>query len=50
MVYKHKNIVADDIDQQMTQNNNVGQSSQSYDREMQVQLEENCSYYAGGLY
>ena len=40
MVYKHKNIVADDMDQHMVQSNNVGSSSQSNDREVQVQLEE----------
>lgn len=40
MIHEHENIVADDIDQQMTQNNNVGSSSRSHDREMQVQLEE----------
>lgn len=40
MIYKHENTVANDIDQQMTQSNNVGSSSQSHDREMQVQLEE----------
>ncbi|KAG5580050.1 hypothetical protein H5410_050677 [Solanum commersonii] len=37
MVYEHENIVVNDIDQQMTQSNNVGSSSRSYDREMQVQ-------------
>ena len=40
MVYEHENIVADDIDQQMAQSNNVGSSSRSHDREMQVQREE----------
>ncbi|KAG5616472.1 hypothetical protein H5410_016296 [Solanum commersonii] len=33
-------IVAEDIDQQMAQSNNVGSSSRSHDREMQVQCEE----------
>ncbi|KAG5601962.1 hypothetical protein H5410_033332 [Solanum commersonii] len=32
--------VAEDIDQQMAQSNNVGSSSWSHDREMQVQREE----------
>ncbi|KAG5577779.1 hypothetical protein H5410_057913 [Solanum commersonii] len=40
MVYDHENIVVDDIDQQMAQSNNVGSSSRSHDREMQVQREE----------
>jgi len=40
MVYEHENIDVNDIDQQMTQNNNVGSSSQSYDQEMQVQCKE----------
>jgi len=40
MIYEHKNVVADDIDQQMTLSNNVGSFSRSYDREMQVQREE----------
>jgi len=40
MVYEHEDIVAEDIDQQMTQSNNVGSSSRSHDREMQVQREE----------
>ncbi|KAG5579471.1 hypothetical protein H5410_050098 [Solanum commersonii] len=40
MVYEHEDIVAEDIDQQMAQSNNVGSSSRSHDREMQVQLEE----------
>lgn len=41
MVCEHENIVADDIDQQMTQSNNVGSSCWSYDQEMQAQREEN---------
>ncbi|KAG5584025.1 hypothetical protein H5410_044459 [Solanum commersonii] len=40
MVYKHENIVADDIDQQMAQSNNVGSSSRSHDREMQIKHEK----------
>ncbi|KAG5626003.1 hypothetical protein H5410_011221 [Solanum commersonii] len=40
MIYEHENIVADDIDQQMAQSNNVDSSSRSHDREMQVQREE----------
>ncbi|KAG5612851.1 hypothetical protein H5410_024132 [Solanum commersonii] len=40
MVYKHEDIVAEDIDQHMAQSNNVGSSSRSHDREMQVQREE----------
>lgn len=40
MVYEHKNIIADDIDQKMTQTNNVGSSSRPHDREMQVQIEK----------
>lgn len=40
MVYEHENIVVDDSEQQMTQSNNVGSSSRSHDREMQVQREE----------
>ncbi|KAG5605058.1 hypothetical protein H5410_026550 [Solanum commersonii] len=40
MVYEHENIVANDIDQQMAQSNNVGSSYRSYDREMQVQREK----------
>ncbi|KAK4710498.1 hypothetical protein R3W88_005011 [Solanum pinnatisectum] len=40
MVYEQENIVADDIDQQMAQSNNVGSSSRSHDREMQVQHEK----------
>ncbi|KAG5617604.1 hypothetical protein H5410_017428 [Solanum commersonii] len=40
LVYEHANIVADDIDQQMAQSNNVGSSSRSHDREMQIQREE----------
>ncbi|KAG5579165.1 hypothetical protein H5410_049792 [Solanum commersonii] len=40
MVYEHENIVADDIDQQMAQSNNVGSFSRPHDREMQVQREE----------
>ncbi|KAG5579396.1 hypothetical protein H5410_050023 [Solanum commersonii] len=39
----------DDIDQQMAQNNNVGSSSWSHDREMQVQR-GNYPHYVGGLY
>ncbi|KAG5619971.1 hypothetical protein H5410_005189 [Solanum commersonii] len=35
-----EDIVAEDVDQQMTQSNNVGSSSRSHDREMQVQCEE----------
>ncbi|KAG5598711.1 hypothetical protein H5410_030081 [Solanum commersonii] len=34
MVDEHENIVANDIDQQITQSINVGSSSQSYDQEM----------------
>ena len=37
MVYEHEDIVGEDIDQQMAQSNNVGSSSRSHDREMQVQ-------------
>ncbi|KAG5627571.1 hypothetical protein H5410_012789 [Solanum commersonii] len=33
-VYEHEDIVAEDIDQQMAQSNNLGSSSQSHDREM----------------
>ncbi|KAG5602202.1 hypothetical protein H5410_033572 [Solanum commersonii] len=40
MVYENENVVADDIDRQMTQSNNVGSTSRSHDREMQVQREE----------
>ncbi|KAG5629353.1 hypothetical protein H5410_001070 [Solanum commersonii] len=40
MVYGHENIVADDIDQQTAQSNNIGSSSRSHDREMQVQREK----------
>lgn len=40
MDYKHENIVANDIDQQMAQSNNVGSPFQPHDREIQVQLEE----------
>ncbi|KAG5616375.1 hypothetical protein H5410_016199 [Solanum commersonii] len=40
IVYENENIVADDIDQQIAQSNNVGSSSRSHDREMQVQREE----------
>ena len=40
LVYEYENIVADDIDQQMTQSNNVTSSFQSHNREMQVQREE----------
>ncbi|KAG5570905.1 hypothetical protein H5410_060671 [Solanum commersonii] len=40
MVYENENIVADNIDQQMAQINNVGSSSRSHDREMQVQHEK----------
>ena len=40
MVYEHENRDTDDIDQQMTQSNNVGSSSWSHDWEMQVQREE----------
>ena len=39
-IYEHEDICIDDIDQQMTQSSNVDSSSQSYDREMQVQREE----------
>ena len=39
-VYEHEDIVTDDINQQMAQSSNVGSSSRSYDREMQVQREE----------
>ena len=31
MVYEHENIVVDDIDQQITQSNNIGSSSRSHD-------------------
>uniref|UniRef100_M1DJT3 Hydrolase, alpha/beta fold family protein n=1 Tax=Solanum tuberosum TaxID=4113 RepID=M1DJT3_SOLTU len=37
IVYEHENIVAIDIEQQMTQSNNVDSSSWSYDREIQVE-------------
>ncbi|KAG5626608.1 hypothetical protein H5410_011826 [Solanum commersonii] len=40
MVYEHEDIVAEDIDQQMAQSNNVDSSSRSHDQEMQVQREE----------
>ncbi|KAG5604678.1 hypothetical protein H5410_026170 [Solanum commersonii] len=40
MVYEHEGIIAEDIDQQMAQSNNVGSSSRSHDREMQVQREK----------
>ncbi|KAG5615397.1 hypothetical protein H5410_015221 [Solanum commersonii] len=36
IVYEHENIAAIDIEQQMTQSNNVDSSSWSYDREIQV--------------
>ena len=39
-VYEHEDIGTGDIDQQIAQSSNVGSSSRSYDREMQVQLEE----------
>ena len=52
MVYEHENIVADDIDQQMAQSNNVGSYYWLYDREMQVQRDEilRTPYYVRGLY
>ena len=39
-IYEHENIGTDDIDQQMVLSSNVGSSSWSYDRKMQVQCEE----------
>ena len=38
--WEHEDIVAEDIDQQVAQSNNVSSSSRSHDREMQVQREE----------